>query len=80
SQQNVSVQSGGVYNSDEMTSDLAVINVFAGGNATVLVLKSLEANVKAGGVINVYGNPKELRQDILLGGVINQFSDLPDSE
>ncbi|MDN6279783.1 MAG: hypothetical protein L0J45_02150 [Psychroflexus sp.] len=46
------------------------ISVFAGGNALVTVSDYVEANVTAGGKIEIFGHPQTVEEDKTLGGEI----------
>ncbi|QLG44957.1 head GIN domain-containing protein [Costertonia aggregata] len=68
--QNVNVRSGGQYDAKELTSTQTDITIFAGGNATITTKEYVDANVTAGGTIEIYGNPETIKEDKTLGGSI----------
>lgn len=68
--QEVTVRTGGEYHSKDLISDRTDVTVFAGGKAFVYSKEFVEANVTAGGTIEVFGNPETLQQDKTLGGSI----------
>lgn len=71
--QNVEIAAGGSYLSRDLLSEEAIVRVSAGGKALMNVSKSLDAQTRAGGIIDVYGQPKERKQKRLAGGKINYF-------
>ena len=58
----VVINSGGVLEAKECKTAQAVVSV----NASVLV----DAKTRAGGIITIYGNPKQVNQKTMLGGSI----------
>src|SRR5690606_11659131 len=67
--QEVKVRTGGAYHGKDLISDQADVMVFAGGKAFVHVTDLVEANVTAGGTIEIFGGPK-VREDSTFGGSI----------
>ena len=67
--QEVTVRTGGAYHGKDLISDQADVMVFAGGKAFVHVTDLVEANVTAGGTIEIFGGPK-VREDSTFGGSI----------
>jgi hypothetical protein len=70
--QSVSVNSGGIFNGKELETSQTTVSIFAGGNADVNATTLVDAKVKTGGTIFIYGSPKEVRQETLMGGSIIQ--------
>lgn len=68
--QNINVRSGGQYDAKDLMSNQTDITVFAGGNATVTTDEYIDANVTAGGTVEIYGNPETVKEDKTLGGSI----------
>jgi hypothetical protein len=66
----VVVRTGGHYHGKELSSDQADVNVFAGGDALVYADQYVEANVTAGGTIEIFGNPKKIDKTEAFGGSI----------
>ncbi|ERJ58751.1 head GIN domain-containing protein [Sphingobacterium paucimobilis] len=62
---------GGHYDAKSLLSDQAYVRTNAGGKCQVNVGKSIDVQTRAGGVIDVYGNPSERKQRRLAGGKIN---------
>ncbi len=70
--QDILINSGGVVKASEFETDQTTVSLSAGGSADVKAISLVDAKVKAGGTINVYGKPKELRQETFAGGSIVQ--------
>lgn len=70
--QSISINSGGIVNASELETSQTTVSVAAGGSADVKASTLVDAKVKAGGTITIYGKPKEIRQETLLGGTIIQ--------
>jgi hypothetical protein len=68
--QDVVIMSGGVLESRDLHSSQTTINVSAGGNAEIHASTLVDAKVKAGGFIYIYGNPKQINKETILGGKI----------
>ena len=68
--QDVVIMSGGVLNSKELHTSQTTINVSAGGKAEIYATTLVDAKVKAGGSVYIYGRPKQINKETLLGGKI----------
>ena len=69
--QTVIANSGGKYYSKTLNSDTASLTTNAGGVIEARAEKSVDAKTRAGGVIDIYGNPTQRNQKKLAGGKIN---------
>ena len=70
--QSVLVNSGGVFNGKELITSQTNISLSAGGNADVNATTLVDAKVNMGGTIIIYGKPKEVKQETVMGGSIIQ--------
>jgi len=70
--QDVLVNSGGTYEADKLITNQTVITSNAGGEADVYATDLVDAKVRAGGDITIYGKPKEINQKIVAGGTIEE--------
>ncbi|QKJ61986.1 head GIN domain-containing protein [Flavobacterium sp. M31R6] len=70
--QSVSVNSGGIFNGKELETSQTTVSIFAGGSADVNATTLVDAKVKTGGTIFIYGKPKEIKQETVMGGTIVQ--------
>lgn len=68
--QDVTVNSGGMYKANKLETEQTVVTVSAGGNAKVNASELVKAKVRAGGNIRVYGDPKVIDKKTVLGGTI----------
>ena len=70
--QSVSVNSGGVFNAKELETSQTTVSISAGGSADVNATALVDAKVSMGGTIFIYGKPKEIKQETVMGGTIIQ--------
>ena len=68
--QSVSINSGGILEAGDLETSQTTVNVSAGGSADVRASSLVDAKIKAGGTIFIYGKPKEIRQETFMGGTI----------
>ncbi|AWX44501.1 hypothetical protein HME9304_01503 [Flagellimonas maritima] len=71
--QDVIINTGGVYNGKGYKTKFTTISVNAGGNASVYATEYVQANVKAGGEVLVYGNPEKMDEKTVFGGKIKRM-------
>ncbi len=69
-EQEVVITSGGQYYAKPFKTMITQVKVSAGGIAEIYAKKYVKANTNAGGTIKIYGNPKEVDSQKLLGGKI----------
>ncbi len=69
-EQEVIINSGGRYYGRDLKTRDTQVKVSAGGTAEVNAKNYIKANTNAGGTIRIYGNPKEMDTQKLLGGKI----------
>lgn len=70
--QDVLVNSGGIYDAQNFKTKQTTITANAGGNANVYATDLVEAKVRAGGDITIYGKPKQINQKVIAGGSIEE--------
>lgn len=70
--QDVSVNTGGNYLGEDLSTRTTNISIHAGGIATITASDTVDATAQAGGSITVYGNPKTLLKHTALGGKIKE--------
>lgn len=68
--QDALVNAGGHFQAKELVTFQTIITANAGGEATVYAVDFVDAKVRAGGDIDIYGNPKQVNQKTILGGTI----------
>ena len=70
--QSVIINSGGILKASELQTSQTTVSISAGGNAEINASTLVDAKVKAGGDIYIYGKPKQIIQETLLGGRITE--------
>ncbi|MDY7394545.1 head GIN domain-containing protein [Aureibaculum sp. 2210JD6-5] len=68
--QDVLIRTGGEFHGKALESNRADVTIFAGGKAFVNAEDYVDATVNAGGTIEIFGNPKKVKEDKKLGGEI----------
>ena len=64
------INTGGVFEGRKLLTEVTNIKISAGGEAELYASQKLDVNVKAGGDVYVYGNPKDVNKTTLAGGRI----------
>ncbi|REG98896.1 head GIN domain-containing protein [Flavobacterium aquicola] len=70
--QSVLINSGGILEAGDLETSQTTVSLSAGGSADVRASSLVDAKVKAGGTIFIYGKPKEIKQETFMGGTIVQ--------
>tara|TARA_R110002049_G_scaffold50539_8_gene143453 strand:+ start:2919 stop:3599 length:681 start_codon:yes stop_codon:yes gene_type:complete len=70
--QDININTGGIYKGKEFNTELTTITVNAGGNAEINASKYVQATVKAGGEVSVFGNPEKMDEKTVFGGKITR--------
>lgn len=70
--QEVTIMTGGVLESKDLMTNQTTISVSAGGSAEVNASVLVDAKVKAGGSVYIYGKPKQINKKTVLGGTIEE--------
>ena len=70
--QDVLVNSGGIYEAEKLESKITTVSCNAGGEAAIFATISVDAKVRAGGDITIFGKPKKINKKIIAGGTIEQ--------
>lgn len=70
--QDCSIGTGGNYKAKDLLTSETNVSISAGGNASIYATNLVNAKVKAGGTIFIYGKPKEINQEVFLGGTITE--------
>jgi hypothetical protein len=68
--QDIVINSGGIYNANQLISEQTSISINAGGSADIFASELVDAKVRAGGTISIYGKPKQINKKTMLGGTI----------
>lgn len=72
--QDVIINTGGEYSGRNFKTKFTTISVNAGGNAEIYATDYVKANVKAGGEVLVYGDPRKMDEQTLFGGKIKRVN------
>lgn len=67
----VLITSGGILKGRDLDTKQTAITVNAGGEADITASDLVDAKTRAGGDINIYGNPAQVNQKTTAGGSIN---------
>ena len=70
--QDVLVNSGAIYKAEKLVTNQATVTVNAGGSANINAKNIVDAKVRAGGTIDIYGKPKQVNRKVFAGGTINE--------
>jgi hypothetical protein len=65
------INSGGQIDAKNCIANQTIVSVNAGGNANVTGVDLVDAKIRAGGNITIFGNPKQINQKTVLGGNIS---------
>ncbi|KPM30919.1 Hypothetical protein I595_2897 [Croceitalea dokdonensis DOKDO 023] len=70
--QDITINTGGIYEGSAFKSKFTTVKVNAGGTAELYATKYVKADVKAGGTVKVYGNPEKMDEKTVFGGSIER--------
>jgi len=68
--QNVNVNTGGIYKGENLETETTIVGASTGGEATVNASLLVDANAKLGATISVTGSPKEIKKKETLSGYV----------
>jgi len=71
--QNVLIRTGGIYNGMDLNTEKTDVSISAGGEASVKASKLVDAKVKAGGSVLIYGKPETVNETTVLGGSVKRM-------
>ena len=63
--QDVLVNSGGIYEAEKLESKITTVSCNAGGEAAIFATNNVDAKVRAGGDITIFGKPKQINKKII---------------
>ncbi|WP_274474978.1 head GIN domain-containing protein [Mangrovimonas aestuarii] len=73
--QQVQIYTGGELEAKALKSEDVEVTVNAGGKAYVNASNDVKAKVRAGGDVYIYGNPKTISEDKVLGGRVEKVEE-----
>ncbi|CAH8282863.1 putative autotransporter adhesin-like protein [Mariniflexile fucanivorans] len=71
--QKVSLLTGGIYEGETLETDKTEVSINAAGEAYVKASKQVDAKVRAGGDVYIYGKPETINETTVLGGRIKKI-------
>ncbi len=71
--QDISIYTGGIYNGESLNTKTTTVSINAAGEANVRASQTVDARIRAGGNVYVYGNPKTITENIALGGNLKRM-------
>ena len=72
--QDIIINTGGVYEGKDMKTRFTTVNVNAGSRAEIFAQTYVKATVKAGGEVLVYGDPDRMEEKTVFGGKIQRMN------
>jgi hypothetical protein len=68
--QDVSIGTGGILEAENLETEQTTIKITTGGEAQIRASEYVDAQVRAGGTITIFGNPKQIDKKTVLAGTI----------
>ena len=68
--QDVIVNSGSILDAKKLITSQTVVTANAGGEANIFATDFVDAKVRAGGDITIFGKPKQINKKVIAGGTI----------
>lgn len=72
--QEITLNTGGIYEGKSFETKNTSINIKAAGEADVFASKEVHAKVLAGGDVTIYGNPESIQEKTTLGGRVKRMN------
>lgn len=72
--QDINLNTGGIYEGKTFETKTTNVTIKAAGEADVNASDTVNAKVRAGGDISIYGNPQTVNEDTALGGRIKRMN------
>ena len=66
----INIQTGGIYNGQLLESETSKVTIQAAGEAHVKASKMVDATIRAGGDVYIYGKPETVNENKVFGGRI----------
>lgn len=71
--QDVNINTGGIYDGKEVHTGFSTVSVNAGSRAEIFATDYVKATVRAGGEVQVYGDPKKMDEKTVFGGTVKRM-------
>lgn len=72
--QDVSIYTGGIYEGEDLKTEFTDVSIRIAGEAHVHAKTLVNAKIRAGGYIYIYGNPERVDESSALGGKIKRMN------
>ncbi|MEM0932041.1 MAG: head GIN domain-containing protein [Bacteroidota bacterium] len=66
--QSIVLNTGGIFEGKNLRTSSSKVKISAGGEAEVFAMEEIDINIKAGGDVDVYGQPKKVNKNTFVGG------------
>ncbi|HMI06729.1 MAG TPA: head GIN domain-containing protein [Flavobacterium sp.] len=70
--QEISSLTGGIVSAKDLKTEQTTVTINAGGDAKVNASELVDAKIRAGGTITIYGKPAKINKKTTLGGTIEE--------
>lgn len=70
--QEATISAGGILNAKNLQTTQTTVTVNTGGTADIKATELVDAKVRAGGIITIFGKPKQINKKTILGGTIQE--------
>jgi hypothetical protein len=70
SNQEIAIGTGGILEAEKLETKQTAIKITTGGEAQIRASEYVDAQVRAGGSITIFGSPKQIDKKTVLGGTI----------
>ena len=71
--QDIAINTGGVFKGKDLKTEITSVAIRAGGEADVNASELLDIKIRAGGDVYIYGNPNKINESRALGGRIKRM-------
>lgn len=71
--QDISIYTGGVFNGEDLITEHTEVSINAAGEAYINATEYVDVRIKAGGDVFIYGDPKQVDENRVLGGRIKRM-------
>lgn len=68
----VSIGTGGILQGNQLITDQTTVKITTGGEAQIYATELVDAKVRAGGEVMIFGRPKQINKKITLGGSVEE--------
>ena len=73
-EQTIALRTGGIYKGTNLESQYTDVTINAAGEAYVRASKQVDATVRAGGNVYIYGKPETINETTVLGGNVSRMN------